>query len=278
MTFVLPPKSQVGYRDSEIAGEGQKVIMSDGDVVTWTPPPEKLAMPDWSQVKSLRKYFGRVGMQAWPAWIYHPTEPARLLKNAHEAAELGICYRETTADEQAQFGGMKHRWDWKDDCKWRPRPYNVLPFDPKQSANVKNLVVTPANPIVAQDRLIKELVPLIAATVIAAMKGGGGPPEGFSKGPADVDPAQWEKFLQFQAWQNSTQTVDALVEEAAKQESGVRDQETGVGKQAFVPAPEGNALASDERAAWEEKARLKGIRVDTRWSLETLKQRVEKAA
>ncbi len=257
MTFVLPPRAQVGVLDPEIAGEGEKIIMSDGDTVTWTPPPAKPVIPDWSQVKSLRKYFGRVGLQVWPAWLYHPTEPARLLKDAHEAAELGICFRETTSDERAQFGGTRHRWAWRDDCKWRPDPYNVVAFDPTKPGHGKYYIATPANPIVAQDALLERLIPLVTASVVAAMKGGGG------SAPAHVSAGDWKEFQEFQAWKKSVETVETLVDEAAKP--------------AWIENT-GNALAGDERSAWEERAHNKGIKVDGRWSLERLKAEVEKAA
>jgi hypothetical protein len=273
MTFVMPPRSQVGHLDPEIAGEGQKVILSDGDVVTWTPPPVKPVVPDYSQIKHLQKYFGRVGTQAWPAWVYHPTEPARLLKDAHEAAELGICFRETTAEEKAQFGGLKYRWAWKDDCLWRPQPYasNVVPFDPRHWAHVKNYVAQPANPAIAQNALLEALIPLVTSAVVTALHGAR------QNAPAHVDPVQWEKFLQFQAWQKSAQTVEALVEEAASPKT---DKLPLAGNTLVTDngAAIGNALASDERAAWEQRAHHKGIKVDGRWSLERLKAEVEKAA
>src|SRR6185312_6341739 len=111
MVFVLPPKSQVGVIDPEIAGEGVKVIYSDGEQGMWTPPPPRPVMPDWSGIKSIARYFNRTGHAVWPAWLYHPTEEPRLLKNADEAAELGVCYREATMDEKGRYG-RSHVWDW----------------------------------------------------------------------------------------------------------------------------------------------------------------------
>src|ERR1700688_4134504 len=103
-TFTLPPRSKVGYLDQEIAGEGQKVMLSDGEIVGWNPPPENLVIPDYSKIKSLAKYFHRTGGSPYPAWIYHPIEVPRVIKNAAEGEELGIRYRQTTQDERMRFG------------------------------------------------------------------------------------------------------------------------------------------------------------------------------
>src|SRR5690349_3209911 len=104
MSFDLPPRSQVGYLDPEIAGEGQKVIgevgqqliLSDGEQITYEVLPPKVVMPDLSSVKSLSRYFNRRGYQVYPAWLYHPIEQPRLVKTAQEAAALGIRYRQAT--------------------------------------------------------------------------------------------------------------------------------------------------------------------------------------
>src|SRR5262245_24120542 len=128
MTFELPPRSAVGYLDPEIAGEGQKVLLSDGEQVDFSPPPPKPVMPDWSQIKSIRKYFGRTKHAVYPAWLYHPTEPARVVKNADEAAVLGVCYRDATVDERGRYG-ITHTWDWKDGCLWRAIPYGPPKLD-----------------------------------------------------------------------------------------------------------------------------------------------------
>src|ERR1017187_1691633 len=104
MVFVLPSKNQVGLLDPEIAKEGEKVIYSDGETIQWTPPPPRPVMPDWSQIKSIARYFNRHGFQPWPAWLYHPTEEPRLLKDAKDGEEIGIVYRHATTDEHARYG------------------------------------------------------------------------------------------------------------------------------------------------------------------------------
>ncbi len=250
--FVLPPREKVGYLDPEVAGEGTKVIMSDGDQVSWTPPPPQPVMPDWSQIKSIRRYFNRTGLQVWPAWLYHPVEEPRLVKNAKEAAELGVCYREATNDERARYG-LKTVWDWKDDSQWRPQPHGVIKFNPMKPGQGKTVIFSPPNPAIAQNELLRDLVPLVTAAVVAAIKGNGA-----ASAPGSVDPAQWDAFLQFQAWQKTSQAVDEIGET------------TGNGALSLG--------GEDERAAWEKQAERKGIKVDRRWSLDRLKAEVEKAA
>lgn len=258
----IPPRNSVGYLDGEIADEGQKVILSDGEQVSWTPPPVKPSIPDWSQIKSLRKYFGRTGHQAFPAWFYHPTEQPRLMKNAKEAkAELGIFYRQATIDERGRYG-VNAVWDWEKGCKWRAAPWEVAKFDPQNPGLGKTYVPSPPNPIVAQNALLEALIPAVAAAVAQSLKSTG------QAAPAEIDKAQWEAFLAFQAFQKANEVVGSLKENPAA-------------------AAEGNALALEgsngangaetERAQLEATATAKGIKVDGRWSLEKLRSAIDKA-
>ena len=264
MVFTLPPKSEVGYLDPEIAGEGVKVIHSDGEQVNWTPPPVRPVMPDWSQIKSIQKYFNRSGYQTWPSWLYHPTEAPRIVKNAEEAGELGVCYREATDDERAKYG-KKTVWDWADDSKWRPTPYERdLKFDPTKLGQGKTYIPTAPNPRVAQHELVEALIPQVAAAVAQALKATG------PSAPAHIDPKQWDAFLQFQAFQKTAETVDALKEES----------------DASLASAHTNALSAvysedddaDERSLWIDEAKRLNVKIDGRWSLERIKEAVEKAA
>jgi hypothetical protein len=260
MAFVLPSKREAGYLDPAIAGEGVKVVMSDGDVITYAPPPPKPVMPDWSTIKSIRHYFNRTDFRVWPAWLYHPKEAARLVRNADEAAELGVCYRDATIDEKGRYG-RDHVWDWKDDSQWRPQPWpDTIKFDPNKAEQGKTVIASPVNPTVAQHDLAALLIPQVAAAVAQALKMSG------PAAPPSVDPAQWEQFLQFQAWQKSAEVVGGAVQQAATEAPGL-------GLQGGSGAPSPDA----ERVAWEEEADRKGIKIDRRWSLERLKSEVEKA-
>ena len=109
----VPPRSQVGRLSTDL-DEGMKVTLSDGEQVSWNPPPANPVIPDLSKVKQLAKYFNRGGFQPYPAWFYHPTEEPAICKNAEEAAEIGVGYREATEEERQRFG-LRALWDWNDD-------------------------------------------------------------------------------------------------------------------------------------------------------------------
>ena len=267
MVFVLPPKSQVGTLHPEIAGEGETVLMSDGDQISWTPPPVQPVMPDWSQIKSIRKYFGRKGHQTWPCWLYHPTEPARLLKNEHDAAELGVCYRDATADETARTGAKKV-WDWKDGCEWRPTPFaKDVKFDPLKAGPGKTFQPAPVNPAVAQNAMVEALIPQVAAAVAQALKLAG------PGAPASVEPKQWDEFLAFQAWQKTQQVVksEGVVLNALTEAMPIPEVDE---ESEYQEPPD----VGGELTAWRTEAEVKGIKVDKRWGLARLKEEVEKAA
>lgn len=257
MPFELPPKSKVGYLDPEIAGEGQKVILSDGEQVSWTPPPPQPVMPDWSRIKSIARYFGRQGHQVYPAWLYHPTEEPRLVKNADEAGELGVCYRKATTDERGRYG-LDAVWDWKEDCEWRPKPYGPPKFDPLKLGTGKTYMPAPANPVNAQNQLLEALIPAVAAAVAKSLNA-----DGPGK-PANIDSKQWDDFLKFKAWQESSSAVSAVAAEAGQ----ASDQSA-------------NALdtsSEDEKASWITEAERKNVKIDKRWGLDRIKSEVEKAA
>src|SRR5215468_5218333 len=87
--------------DPSIFEEGVKVEVDPN--VPWTPPPAKAVMPDWSGIKSIRKYFGRSDHPVWPSWFYHPSDKP-LLCNEQMAAQLGIKYREASFEEKGRYG------------------------------------------------------------------------------------------------------------------------------------------------------------------------------
>lgn len=252
MGFELPPPSKVGYLDPEIAGEGTRVIYSDGEQVTWTPPPPQPVMPDMSQIKSIRKYFNKTGHVVWPAWLYHPTESNRLVKDAHEAAALGVCYRQATQDERGKYG-LSAVWDWKDDSQWRPLPWTTPKFDPANPGQGKTYIPAQISP----QRQQTELVATVVAAVTQMLKSSG------PSAPASIDPKQWDEFVKFQAWQKANEVVAAAP----------------VGQQEAEPQINAlNAEEPDEKAHWTAEAERKGIKLDGRWSLERIKAEVLKAA
>lgn len=265
MAFELPSRAQAGYLDPEISGEGMKVILSDGDQVSWSPPPVKLVIPDISGVKSVRKYFNRTGYQVFPAWLYHPSDDPRLVKNADEAAQLGVCFRDATPDEKSRYG-LKNVWDWKDDSQWRPQAWSVAKFDPSKPGTGKTYQAAPINPHRAQSDLLEALIPSVTAAVAQVLLQNG------TGKPASVDPKQWDEFIKFQAWQKA-QAALSTVDIVASQETVEEGDDDPIATNALA-----ETNPADELKAWQQEAADKGIKVDGRWSLARLKEEVQKAA
>jgi hypothetical protein len=270
----LPKGAAMRALDAEIAGEGAKVLgkgeeieLSNGDRVAWIPPPEKLVIPDISNVKSIRKYFGQRGHQVYPAWLYHPEKPALLVKDAKEAADVGIVFRKATADERNRYG-LRECWDWEEGCLWRPHPYTEAKFDPKTAGAGKNVVYAAPDPSISQNSLLASLVPSVAAAVTQALMANG------PAAPAHVDSAQWEQFLAFQAWQKTSEAVSSVAADLVQVPEG--EGETAAEGEGDLLS---NALTPEQdRALWEAEARRLGIEVDGRWSLKRLRTECEKVS
>lgn len=258
--------------DPEIANEGGKVVgdavnnrvlLSNGEQVNWTPPPERLVIPDLSNVKSLRHYFGQKGHQVYPAWLYHKDGRSVVVKDHKEAAEYGIVYRQASDDERNRYGA-KSVWDWEKDSLWRPSPWTAPKFDPANPGSGKEIVYKAPDPKIAQHALVAELIPAVAEAVARSLK---------TSGPAlsaEADSTEWKEFLEFQAWKKAQQAVTAAV---AEMDDG----------QDVLPltAEEqvANALTPEQdRFLWEAEAERLGIKIDKRWGLDRLKAEVEKAA
>jgi hypothetical protein len=252
------------YLDPEIAGEGEAVDPN----IAWVEPPPKPVIPDISQVKTIRKYFGRPpgagGM--WPAWLYHATEKARILPTPEDARKLGVVRRKASEDEKLQFGAAEWLWDWVrpdhpiealrgPDQGWRPAPLREMKHDPRKLdihnlPHSKNYVPTAPNPAIAQNAMIAELVPTVAAAVASALKS----EKGIEK-PAHIDEKEWDEFLAFQAFKKTTQVVEKTT-----------------GPLSAKPAKA--AETADEKELWLEAAEQRGVKIDKRWSLERLKKEV----
>lgn len=245
---------------SDIAGEGQKVLLSDGTVSEYLPPPEKPVIPDLSHIKSIKHLFGVRPYVTFPAWLYHPDESPVIVRSDEEASRYGLGYRSATDLERGKYR-VEKLWDWTDDTKWRPEPWpGTMPFDPKRPGTGKTFVKEDIDPIVAQNSLLNAVVPAVTAAVLAGLKGGAAP-----SAPAHIDQAQWEKFLAFEAFQKSSQAIEEV--RATLSEPEETEEQMGA-----------KISAADERRLWEEEAERKGIKVDGRWSLDRLKSEVEKAA
>lgn len=239
MVFQLPPRSSVGYLDPEIANEGVKVF--EDTPLGWNPPPIKMAMPDWSEIKQIRHYFNRIGHQTFPAWLYHQNGEMKLVNDAGAAKELGVIYRHATDDEKGRYN-VQALWDWDDGCLWRPKPWGLAKFDPKNPGAGKEVIPEKPDPMKTQADLLRGL--------LKAFESGG------VQKPADMSANDWVEFQQFLLFKKT---------QAAIQPSEAKT--------------EGNALAGtqSERELLEFEAAAKGVKIDGRWSNERLKKEIDQA-
>src|SRR5579859_86820 len=241
----LPSASAVGYLSPEIAGEGTKIIMSDGEAVAYAPPPAKPNIPDWSEFKSIKKYFHRTGYQVYPCWLYHPSEQPIMVKNADEASKFGVTFREATRDEKSRYG-VRFTWDYADDSPWRAHPYTEKPnHHLERYSNVKAVVHRTATSAEDQHKLVEAIIPQVAAAVAQALK------MTVPNAPPQVSQGDWEEFQKFKAWRQAAETTEAVVAENSDE---------------------------GEKALWTAEAERVGVKVDRRWSVTRLIQEVDKAS
>jgi hypothetical protein len=242
------------YLDPEIAGEGTKVIMSDGSSVTYNPPPIKPSIPDWSTFKSIQKYFNRLDYFFFPTHVYHPDGRDEIAKDAQEAGDkYGIQLKKRTVEERMQFGGGEYRWEFAPDSPWRTQPYAPPKFDPIKNLGAgKNYIPKPPDPKIAQHELVADLMRTVVPAVVEVIKGGAG-----NSAPSHIDPKEWDAFLAFQAFKKTQEALEPVVRRTLTEE-------------------EPTAASEDERSEWVAKAREAGIKIDGRWKLEKLRKAVMK--
>lgn len=253
----IPPRAKIGYLDRDIAGEGESVILSDGEKVSFNPPPVKSSVPDISHIKSVQRYFNRVGFTPFPCWIYHPTKDPIKVFDQNEAMEYGVVYRETSADERARYG-RGHMYDWRDDTEWRPSPFpKDVKFDPHKQHAGKNVVWPERSGAAQQDALIEKLIPQVAASVAAALKLAN------PTAPANVSTNDWADFQEFMAFKKAQEATREAVADVIEDNA-----------QTASAAP----VETEEKAMWIEEAERLGVKIDRRWGLDKIKAEVEKAA
>ena len=265
ITGWLPKGAVRRALDADVANEGQRVVdkgaimLSDGTRVPYIKPQEKPRIPDWSQIESIKHYFGPRGYQPYPSWFYHKTKDAVLVKDAKEAAEYGIVFRKTTEDERQRFG-RNETWDWEEGCEWRPHPIGVQKVNVADYAGSKHLVHGAPD----SARVQADLVASVAASVAEVLKR--------SAAPSGFSGKDWDEFVAFQAWKKANEVVAAEV---------VREDITPSPEMASLSenALSANALSPEQdRMLWENEAERLGIKVDKRWGLDRLKAEIEKAS
>ena len=251
MNFVLPPKSKVGVLAREIAEEGQPVAISDD--VSWAPPPVKPIIPDYSEVKSIKHYFGRSGYKTFPAWFYHPKEPKRLVNTQDEAAQLGIIRREATVHERGMYG-VTAVWHYQPDCEWRASPFEKdVAFDPNNPGLHKN-VITKENRAQNENAMIERMIPQVAAAVAAALRVAQPAPP---SGAPNVDPELWAQFQEFVAFKKAAEVAETTNALAASPDDPSEPDDDA--ERPLTPTGEA------QRADLEAEAIRLGVKFDKRW-------------
>lgn len=232
------------FLDPEIAGEGTKVILSNGNEVSIRPSPAKPVIPDWSEYKSIRHYFNRTDYQFFPCWLYHPVEAPVIAKSAQEAGEkYGVELLERTDAERAEYGGGRYRW--KFNGQWRTTPHGIIKAPIESSG--KNVEIKKADPT---ELLTKAL-------------------QGFKGNTAspDVDPALLEEFRAFQEWKarrSSIQEPPAPPARTASVSGLLSDEEVAAINSETVDN-------GDLKEEWIAKAKEAEVKISNTWTTERIR-------
>lgn len=193
-------------------------ILAEGESAdTFQPFVDKPHIPDYEALckasPKLRRLFPQYSgipykHQPWPAWLYHPTHAPVQVRNAEQAAKLGVVWRQCTYEERAQ-GWPEFRWEYSGE--WRATPQNVS-FDPSNPGYGKSVVRgNPATP--SPNDMIAAVVAAVMTQVSAtqAQQAAAGAPVA-----ASVDP-EWAEFQAFKAWKAQQAEAAGAADTAAMQ-------------------------------------------------------------
>lgn len=187
--------SKVEYLDPEIAGEGLRADHA-GIGEDYQPVYEPPHIPTYQGLNSIKHLFPQFSNrpyrhQAFPAWIYHETEAARLISNPMEASQFGLKWLPAP------------HFKWEVTGKWHPQPVQK----PKAVASGTGKNVMEGNRSNAQQS--GEMVAAVVAAVMANMKTMQGAPATGAAPAAAIDP-DYVEFQAFKAWKAAQmQAVDA---------------------------------------------------------------------
>jgi hypothetical protein len=160
------------YLDPEIANEGEAAT-------DWRPGAGPAPIVDMSKLLGNHKHFGRYFaphvFKPFPAWIYHATEPERIVKTAKEAKEFGVVY--DLEDNRYICSG-----------DWKTKP--VVKKKPDVHASGKSMVTSER----AQGGASLEIM----AQILQQMQKGQAAPPALNEAiKADPD---YAAFVEFKAW------------------------------------------------------------------------------
>lgn len=232
--------AKVEYLDPEIAGEGEAAE-------DWQPFVAAPAIPTYKGIKSILKYFPQFSgipykHKAFPTWLYHRSRPSVLARTAEVAKNYGVTWRDATHEEKSR-GFPAQIWDYAEGCEWRTIPFSTK-FNPLNPDTGKEVKLSPD-----KGPSQSEMISAVVAAVMAQM-GGVAKGNALATGNPAADP-EYQKFLEFK----KLQAVPATVE-----------------------TPPVALAPSEERELLVEAANSRGIKLDGRWSIDRIKQELDKVA
>lgn len=208
-------EQKVEYLDAEIANEGS----SADDIVVIAPRPHINTYEAFKEHPKYGKYFQPHVFRAYPAWIYHATEPAKLVGDAKTAASYGVSYNKDD-----------HHWvctgEWKNRPVVKPKPdvadtgKSLVTASSAQSANSTNEIM---------------------AQILQKMQSGQVPGAAMQ---ADPDYAEFLAFKRFKSSQGSTETTAAPKADASPASLALSQDEE---KAILVEAADSRGIKIDKR-------------------------------
>lgn len=247
----------VEYLPAEIANEGQKAgaIVTDNNDGSgdYQPPMDLPHVPDYKGIKSIAKYFPQYSNRPYvhkpfPAWVYHMTKEPMLI---HDKINSEGRVIKTAAEWAAELGLTWEgppRMRWNVSGEWNPEPVAA----PKsKTAGTGKVLVEAVKTIASQ---ASDNIATIIAAVMAAM--GKAEKPGTNALAADPDYAAFLAFKEFQKQAGAPPAAQPVETQA-----------------------QGSVLsAEDEKAVLIDAASERGVKIDKRWSVERLKEELDKVA
>jgi hypothetical protein len=273
------------YLDPEIAGEGYKGTLSNGDPdLEWRPAEVEANLPRYDKIKALAHLFAKKPYRAFPAMLYHPSEDPVVVTSNEESLKYRVIFRETNAEEKAKYSGQRFTWDYLGATEWRSIPFARDLKPNVHNSSGKNIVHFDRTAEL-QNELIERVVLGATEAIAKAMNIAQPKPPGAPAGQPGIDPALWSRFQAFVAWEEagkaalSPAATDVLDANAHLLSDGEPDE-----TEAAEAAPATSALAgstrvtaAEELAMWRTEADRVGVKPDKRWGVERLKEEVDKA-
>lgn len=242
----------ITYLDAEIAGEGLKADLLPGEIDEETgefqPVFERPHIPTYEGIKSIKHLFPQFSNQPYkhkpfPAWLYHASQKPKLVRTPEAAKALGVAWNKA-----------EHRFDCTGE--WQAKP--VVVAKANHAGPGKHLMEASQTRAAGQSEMIGAVVAAVMAQMGAKPAATGAPAS--APNPA-LDP-EWVEFQAFKAWKEQQALLNAATMDAA---------------------PEGEAgsnklTEAEERELLIEAAAERDVEIEPTWSLDRIKEELDKVA